>query len=300
MEIRHLKLIKAVAESKSLTKAADILYLSQSALSHQLREIESHYQTNFFSRLKKEMILTPAGERFLQTANKILEELNKNDSDIRHMVDGNNATLRLSTECFTCYYWIFSFLKKYHEKFPGVEVEIIAEATRRPIQCMEQGKLDVAMVSGKAEDETNINYHKLFSDELVAVVPPSHPWAKLRYVTPEHFRDETVIIYSLTDEQSTLISEILKPAGVYPKKVLRIELTEAIIEMVKAGFGVSMFAKWAVSTYISKKEVVAVPIGKGGLKRNWYAATLKQSQPGYIKSFIEMLEKDQNNVFKNS
>lgn len=289
MEIRHLKLMKVVAECKSLTKAADRLYLSQSALSHQLKEIESYYHTNFFNRIKKEMTLTPSGERLLKTANRILDELERNDNDIQKIINGDSGVLRLSTACYTSYYWISPFLKQYHKQFPKIDISIVAEATRKPLDFLEQGKLDIAIVSGKRESN-NIVYQELFSDELMAIVPNKHPLAKLPYLSAEHFRDETVIIYTIIDEESTLLNKILKPAGVYPKKVLRIELTEAIIEMVKAGIGISMLAWWAIEPHILRKEFVAIPIGRYGYRRNWLAATLKQPQPDYIKSFIEMLQ----------
>ena len=163
---------------------------------------------------------------------------------------------------------------------------------------MEQGKLDIAIVSDKRESN-NITYHKLFSDELMVIVPLKHPLAKLSYISPDHFRNETAIIYTIIDEESTLLNKILKLAGVYPKKVLRIELTEAIIEMVKAGIGISMLARWAIEPHILKKELVALPIGRYGYKRNWFAATLKHSQPEYIKGFINMLGLDKTLLKQN-
>jgi LysR family transcriptional regulator for metE and metH len=110
MEIRHLKLIRSVAEDKNLTKAADKLFLSQSALSHQLKEIESRYKTQVFIRNNKQMLLTPVGERLLLAANKILDELEMADADIFSITNEDTGLIRLSTQCYTCYHWLSSFL----------------------------------------------------------------------------------------------------------------------------------------------------------------------------------------------
>jgi len=101
MEIRHLKLVKTVAEEGNLTSAGKKLFLSQSALSHQLREIEDKFGTPIFQRVNKKMVLTQVGNRILRTADTILCELEKVENDVRSVVSGDAGILRISTECYT-------------------------------------------------------------------------------------------------------------------------------------------------------------------------------------------------------
>src|SRR4029078_6525135 len=105
LDVRHLKLIVAVTEEKSVTRAGEVLHLTQSALSHQLREIEEKLGTPLFLRMNKKMILTPAGERLLFTARQVLEEMKRAEDHIAEMASNKQGTLRLSTECYTCYHW---------------------------------------------------------------------------------------------------------------------------------------------------------------------------------------------------
>jgi LysR family transcriptional regulator for metE and metH len=111
IEVRHLRLIQSIAEEGSVTNAGKRLYLSQSALSHQLRDVEEKLGVSLFTRLNKRMILTPAGERLLGAARKILDELKRVEEDIEHIALDREGSLRISTECYTCYHWLPSILK---------------------------------------------------------------------------------------------------------------------------------------------------------------------------------------------
>src|SRR6478752_1962108 len=143
LEIRHLKLLAAVAEEGSVTKAGTRLHLTQSALSHQLRDAEERVGTALFLRIGKKMTLTPSGEQLLVCARRILEDLCNTESQIRALNGGARGVIRVSTECYTCYHWLPPVLRKFHAKFPGVEVNIVLEATSHPIEALLDGKLDV-------------------------------------------------------------------------------------------------------------------------------------------------------------
>ncbi|HEX2401688.1 MAG TPA: LysR family transcriptional regulator, partial [Mycobacterium sp.] len=105
LEVRHLRLVSAVAELGSLTRAGDRLHLTQSALSHQLRDIESRLGAALFLRVGKRLVLTPAGERLLATARDVLDRLDRTEQDIHQMGKARAGMLRLTTECYTCYHW---------------------------------------------------------------------------------------------------------------------------------------------------------------------------------------------------
>src|SRR6185436_4554686 len=105
LEVRHLQLVAAVADTGSLTRAGDRLHLTQSALSHQLRDIESRLGAALFLRVGERLVLTPAGERLLATARDVLDRLDRTEQDIHQMGKALAGMLRLTTECYTCYHW---------------------------------------------------------------------------------------------------------------------------------------------------------------------------------------------------
>jgi len=290
LDVRHLKLIVAVTEEKSVTRAGEALHLTQSALSHQLREIEDKLGTRLFLRMNKKMILTQAGERLLQTARHVLDEMKRAEEHISKMAANQLGTLRISTECHTCYHWLPDVMKEFRRKCPGVEVKILAEATHRPIQALLQGKLDLGIVSSVHRDK-RLGYRALFEDEFVAVMSTDHPLVERPYLAAADFADQNVILY-VEPEESTLFQKILNPAGVTPARVSTVPLTEAIIEMVKAGLGISALARWAVEEQISTGKIVARPITRKGLRRQWQAVTIKQDMtPAYVDEFIDLLSR---------
>ena len=289
IEVRDLRLLSAIAEQGTITRAGNVLFLTQSALSRQLADLEKRLGVTLFQRHGRRMVLTPAGERLLDAGREILGAVARAEQEAREVAGTAEAVLRFATECYTCYHWLPSTLIEYRKRFPLVEPRIVAGATRRPIQALLKGQLDVAVVSGRVRDR-RLAVTPLFADEFVAVVSADHPWVGRDFVTAADFADQDVLLYNLTRTESTLFKEVLDPAGVTPRRVSRIELTEAILELARAGLGVAMLARWAVAPYVQSGELAAISITRGGLHRQWSAATMAhKDEPEYLRAFVDLL-----------
>jgi len=291
MEIRYLRLIKAIVEEGSITRAMDVLHLSQSALSYQLKEAELQVGTLLFYRRNKKLILTPVGKKLYAMANKILKELDTTEFEIKKMMNGENGIIRISTECYTSYHWLPAVLKKFKGEFPNVEVEIIFEATHRPIEKLMEGELDLAITSNPEQVEV-VEYIKLFSDEMLAIVSKQHPWANREFVDAEDFRDVNLIIHSLPLDTVSIFRTQLTPKGISPKKLIVLPLTEASIELVKANMGVIVLANWALKPYLND-GIKAIKINPEGFFRQQYVARMKDREyPVYFDYFIKFLREE--------
>ena len=290
LEVRHLQLVAAVADVGSLTRAGDQLHLTQSALSHQLRDIESRLGAALFLRVGKRLVLTPAGERLLTSAKDVLERLRQTEHDIRAMGRDRAGVLRITTECYTCYHWLPPLLLRYRRKFPRVEVRIDVEATRRPIEMLLAGKLDLAIISSTVNDRRLVS-RPLFSDELVVIASRRHRFAQQTHVKIAEMRDETLYIYP-PREESRVLQDVLLPAGAAPARIEEVTLTEAITELVKAGLGVAVLARWAVQPLVDAGTLVARPLTARGLRREWRAVMPKDlAGIDYVREFIDLLQK---------
>jgi LysR family transcriptional regulator, regulator for metE and metH len=289
LEIRHLRLLAAVAETGSVTEAGRKLHLTQSALSHQLRDAEERLGAALFLRLGKRMVLTPAGEKLLCTAQKVLDDLQTAESQVVGLNGGTRGLIRISTECYTCYHWLPPVLNKFHKRFPRVEISIDAEYTHRPIEALLDGRLDVAILNCTSIPRNpSLRLVPMFEDEMVLVMSPKHPLAKQSQISPKDLAGETALIYP-PREESTLLG-ILHKAGVEPERILEIQLTEGIIELAAAGNGIGFLARWAVVPHEEAGKLALRSLGKGGFKRVWHAATLKnQPTPTYVAEFLETL-----------
>ena len=292
MDIKHLKLVKMVEEEGSLTKAGDKLFLSQSALSHQLKEMETQLGASVFHRVNKKLVLTSVGKIILQSAHKVLLELDKAKTEVNRIISGDSGTIKVATECYTCYHWLPPVLKQFNQEFPNVEVKIAPESILDPYKKLIKGKIDIGITSNLPQDQ-QIQYKKLFTDELVAVIPTDHSWRKKKYLRAKDFADQDVLIHSKPLETVTLFNKLLIPAGVQPRKVTAMQLTEATIEMVKAGLGVTVMARWAVRHYLESGQVAVVPVTQKGLHRTWYAIMLMDMDlPPYIHHFVDYLDQE--------
>jgi LysR family transcriptional regulator, regulator for metE and metH len=288
LDIKHLKLIIAVTEEKSVTKAGERLHLTQSALSHQLRDLEERLATPLFLRLNKKMVLTQAGERLLQSARQVLDELKHTEEDLKQMAASDQGALRLSTECYTCYYWLPELLREFSQKYPNIEIKIDLENTYEPLPALLKAKLDLAIVCDMPRD-ARLTYQPLFKDELVAVMPPDHPLAARNYLRAEDFADQHLFL-CVSQKNSDLYQYVLNPANVSPARFSHVQMVEAIIEIVKAGLGISVLARWAVQTHLNAGTLVARSVTRKGLQRQWSAAFLRHDfQPAYIRDFVTML-----------
>jgi LysR family transcriptional regulator for metE and metH len=166
------------------------------------------------------------------------------------------------------------------------------EATHYPLEKLLAGELDIAITSDPVENP-KINYIELFQDEMLAVVANSHPWAEKKFVVANDFADQHLLIHSLPLETVTVHQLVLKPAGVAPKKITPLPLTEASIEMVKSDMGIMVMAKWALRPYLRDSNLVAIKIGKNGLKRKHYVATMSdKNQADYFVHFIDFLRNE--------
>jgi LysR family transcriptional regulator, regulator for metE and metH len=287
LEVRHLKLVREVSAAGSLTRAGASLHLTQSALSHQLRDIESRLGTALFLRVGKRMVLTPAGERLLRSADEVLAAIERTEEAIRNLSGDKRGVLRLTTECLTCYHWLPSLMKRYRQSHPQVDIRIDVTATSDPVTSLVEGRLDVAIVSDPVRDR-RVVARPLFDDELVVVLNPQHPLASRSFLQPEDFAQETLLTYS-PKEESTIYQRLLLPAGVMPV-VQQVQITEAMIELVKAGLGVAVLARWAVDPYVKSGQLRAVRLTRLGYRRTWSAATLKDmARVPYVKAFIDLI-----------
>ncbi len=234
------------------------------------------------------MVLTPAGERLIACARRVLDELSNTEVQIEGLNGGARGEIRLSTECYTCYHWLPPVLNKFHGKFSKVEVNIVASATSNPAAALLEGKLDIAIVSSPPKNKS-LQVTPMFEDELVLVMSPKHRLAGASQVRPKDLETETVLIYP-PREESTLINQLLKPAGVEAQRVIEVPLTEAIVELAGAGTGIGFLARWAVAPAVEAGKVAIRPMGGRGFRRQWYAITLRnQPTPPFLAEFLNLL-----------
>ena len=289
LEIRHLRLVAAIAEGGGVTAASRRLHLTQPALSRQLQDVEARLGVALFARVNRRMVITKAGERLLATARRVLGEVETAERDLTSgEFAGRAGVVRLATECYTNYHWLPAVLVAFREDWPRVEVRIVPDATSRPLAALLDGTLDVAVVNRQPEHH-GVRYTPLFDDEMVVVMPPDHRLAGAGFVAAEELAHEHLILYT-SGTESSVLQNVLRPAMVEPRQISRIQLTEAILELVRAGIGVTVLSRWAVQRHVASGELAAAPLTRAGFRRQWAAATRTDvREPPYLRDFLQLL-----------
>ncbi len=199
VEMRDLRLVLAIVDSGGLTRASEQLNVTQSALSHQLRQLESSLGVELFARIKKRLVLTAAGEELAERARPIVHDLSALEEDLRRRSAGWHGTLRIATECYTLYEWLPPLLQRFHKRHRDVEVRIVADATSDPLAALQNGAIDLAIATTVPRDR-RIATRELFRDEMLLITAPKHPLAQKKFVRASDLRNERLLLYTPPSE----------------------------------------------------------------------------------------------------
>ena len=286
--LHHFRLVDTIFKEGTLTKAATALHLTQSALSHQLKELEAVLGVEVFNRQGKRLHLSEEGYRFLRTAEKILAEIKSLEEDINNLKNGKIGKLNISMQCYTAYHWLPGIIKEYKSRWPDINIHILSDATRRPLEYLLRGDLDIGIVRTQMIN-TKIKYEPIFEDKLIALIPEDHPLANKEIIDIIDFQGEDLImpLYDPSYQDTPMIESLIQAQQVKPRNLHRIHYTDATIEMVNAGLGISVMADWIVKPYLLGKNIAVRPLSHGIAQRTWYAATTKQTPA--IQNFLQCL-----------
>lgn len=288
LALKHLRLIEALNDSGSITRAATRLYLTQSALSHQLVALEGHYGVSLFERARP-LRLTPAGELLLALSREIMPRIDAVKRDLARLAEDNQpGKLRIAVECHTCYDWLMPAMDAYRAHWPEVEMDLVGGFHTDPVTLLDEDKADLVIVSetGKHKD---VVFNSLFRYEMLALMATAHPLAGKPYLTARDFANDTLITYPAPDRLLDVVRRVLKPAGIAPER-RQAELTVAIVQLVASRKGLAALPAWAVQSYLERGYVVARPITKRGLWSGLYAASrVSDAGRAYHRDFVETL-----------
>lgn len=288
LEIKHLRMISTIAKTQNMTRAADKLFISQSALSQQLKDIESKLNASLFNRTRKKMLLTSIGKIILKTAEHIIETIEETELEITKMVSGDQGELKVGMQCIFCYKWLPYVMGKFQNKFPNIE--LVIGNSNNIFKELDSGKFDL-IITGARLDDDHFTHLPLFADHMVCIMPNNHPLTTKQYVDFKDCTGVSLITHS-EKENNKFFQLTFNRMGIEPRQYMTVSQPQAIIEMVSSGFGIGFFPKWAVQSAIDSKVLTARPVTRTGIPVQWNAAFLKKKQmPAFQREFINMISK---------
>jgi len=286
LEIKHLRMLCMIHQTGNMTRAAQNLYVTQSALSQQLKDIEAKLGTQLFFRTNTKMVLTRIGKNLLEKAKTILDEIQAAEADIDRSVNGETGNLKIGVRCLFCYMWLPRVLKQFQERYPNVDIDIRnASEPQADLICE---KIDIA-VSAADEIDPRIEFAPLFEDEVVVVMSEHdfHQAKPSMELTDFHGAD---IISLIEKSEHYFFDALLRNKSIKPRRYMTISHPEAMVDLIEAGLGMGILPQWFVSPYQKTKNLVTCPLTSRGKRLLWKATWLKSRQmPAYQKEFIRIM-----------
>jgi LysR family transcriptional regulator for metE and metH len=271
IEFRHLRTIKAIHEAGGLARAADVLNITQSALSHQIKGIEDQAGVELFVRRSKPLKLSPAGQRLLRAAERILPEIDALQDEFSGLRAGSTGRMHIAIECHACFEWLFPVLERFRKGWGEVDVDIRPGLAFDALPALVKEEVDL-VVSSDPETLPGVTFVPLFDYRPVFVASAHHPLAQKPYVDAEDFRGETLITYPVDRARLDLFSQLLTPAKVEPAAIRQVELTAVILLLVASNRGVSVLPDWVVREVKYSSDYVTRPLTATPITRRLYAA----------------------------
>ncbi|MCK0169101.1 LysR family transcriptional regulator [Jannaschia sp. S6380] len=271
LEFRHLRTIKAIRDCGGLARAAERLNITQSALSHQVKNLEAQIGVELFVRRSKPMTLSPAGQRLLRLAEQVLPQIEAVEQDFAGLKSGRSGRLHIAIECHACFEWLFPVLEQFRRAWPEVDVDIRPGLQFQALPALQKEEVDL-VVSSDPERLPGVDFAPLFDYEPVFLASAAHPLATKPFVEAADFAGETLITYPVDRPRLDVFSQLLTPAGVEPAAIRQVELTAVILLLVASNRGVAVLPDWVVREVRYNSDYVTRPLTEQGVTRRLYAA----------------------------
>jgi len=296
LDLKHLKTIHALHEAGSLTRAADQLHVTQSALSHQIRDLEDWFGVQLFVRKSRPLRFTPAGERLLSTAKAVLPELVAAEHALLALGRGQRGRLHMAIECHSCYLWLIPAVNSYRPAWPDVELDFVGHWHLDALPALARGELDLVVTADPVPMD-GVVYEPLFRFEILLAIAPSHALAKATRIAAEDLATETLITYPVDPDRLDVFRNFFWPARVEPARVRTADMTMMIVQLVASQRGVAALPSWALREYMDSGLLAARPLGKAGVWSDLYAAVRSDDrQAPYMNAFLSSVRETSFNT----
>jgi len=286
IELRHLKTLSALRDAGSLVEAADRVHLTQSALSHQIKDLEDRLNCSLFIRKTKPICFTSAGQRLLTLADEMLPMIRSAEREIARLAGGEAGRLNLAIECHSCFDWLMPTIDHFRQHWPEIELDLSSGFSFQPLPALARGDLDLVITSDP-EERNGIIYIPLFTYESCLAISKQHRLMARRYIHPEDLAQETLITYPVEPQRLDIFNHFLYEADVEPAAIRTAELTVMMLQLVASGRGVAALPNWALHEYLQRDYIAAKPLGDKGVWCTLYAAIREdQKEAEFMVDFL--------------
>ena len=262
MSDRRLQVFHTVAGVLSFTRAAEILHMTQPAVTHQIRQLEEELNARLFDRANNRISLTAAGEEVLQYADRIIELYGQMSESVKSLTGDRAGLVTLGASTTIAEYMLPGLLRDFGQKFPDVQIRLRVANTDAIVSLVADNSIDLGIVEGRVENQL-LRVESCQQDELQLMLPPAHPLADKACVTALELIDYPFIHREDGSGTRSEVEIYLQRHGVEEhalNRAFELGSTEAIKGAVQAGIGISIVSRATVSNELTLGLLVARPL----------------------------------------
>ncbi len=279
MNLDHLRTLVSVVEQGSLSAAARIRRISQPAVTKQLQRMEADLGLALLIRGPRRQIeLTPAGERVVAFARRILGEYEALEAELATLRSVRRGTLELAASTIPGEYLLPRLLADFRQRYPEVVVEMTISDTATVVDRLLANEADLGVV-GSDLRRPGLKLERLLDDEVVLAVPPHHPFARRKEVDVRELWDQPLVRREEGSGTRRSVEAALDAAGQplsLQNRALTLGSTQAVLQAVVSGLGIGFVSARAASQLVQDGRLASVSLRGVNLCRSLYLAYLPQ------------------------
>jgi DNA-binding transcriptional LysR family regulator len=290
MNPHHLRTFLAVRRHLNYTRAAEEVFLTQPAVSRQVRQLEEKLGVRLFEQIGKSLHLTDAGETLAVEAEKLLGAMERTAEAVRSHRSAERGSIRIGASTTPGFYLLPDLLGQFHRRFPKVALHYTVENSLRIEQMLVRNELDLGFVGANLSSR-ELELKPLVEDEIVCFTSPSHRLAKVRRIAPSSLEEEMWIIREKGSATRLLFEDWLLSRKGAIRKSIELTCPETCKALVRAGIGISFMSVHGLRAEIRAKYLVKILVTEMSLKRPIYLAkhSDKRNSP-VMESFLAIVE----------
>jgi len=290
MNPHHLRTFLAVRRHRNYTRAAEEVFLTQPAVSRQMRQLEEELGVRLFEQIGKTLHLTDAGETLAVEAGKLLGAMERTAEAVRSCRSAERGSIRIGASTTPGFYLLPDLLGQFHRRFPKVALHYTVENSLRIEQMLVRNELDLGFVGANLSSR-ELDLKPLVEDEIVCFTSPSHRLAKVRRIAPSSLEEEMWIIREKGSATRLLFEDWLLSRKGAIRKSIELTCPETCKALVRAGIGISFMSVYGLRSEIRAKYLVKIPVTEMSLKRPIFLArhSEKRNSP-VMESFLAIVE----------
>ncbi len=281
-----------VAKEGSISASANILFISQPAITFQIKKLEEQLGVSLFTRTKHGMILTDEGKVLYKYIKSGIENINNGENAISNLKNLDSGTIRIGVSTTICRYILMPYLEKFHTKYPNIDIQINNNTSNNLIKELRNGNLDILMLFSPSAENKDLKIIPITEVQDIFVGNQKYYDLTKGKTNLNNLKLFPLIFPNSSSNSRTYLNKYLKNNNINIKPKLEVVSYNLIIDLIKAGFGIGYATKEFISNELENKSLYEIKTIPSIPKRTIVIATIDKKEPNYsVKKLIEMIQK---------